>query len=590
MLHSSVLRCCCAALCGIALSFAGCKPKGGINTDDLRPAAGGRFYGGTYRVNESAEIRSLDPVAVNDVASAHITENIYDQLCYFDKDLKLTYEIAERREISDDGLRYTYFIRKGVRFHDNPCFPRGKGRELNAHDVVYSLNRCCDARAGTLGSEYFRGKVIGAEEYYAATRQSLKDGSTPRIKTVEGFVALDSFTVQIRLIKPFGPFEYYVALNNTGICPHEAVEKYGKDFFRNPVGTGPFQLARWQAEQECLLTRNPYYWKLDEYGNRLPYLDAVRYSYIKDEKIQLLEFREGNFEDSYRIPSEFFPSIVDANKNLKGSYRKFVLHRIPALSTQFYGMMTKSYLFKDKRIRQAFSYAIDRNRIARFVLKGQSGAIAEHGLVPPSMPGYGAEEIRGFGFDIGKARTLMAEAGYPNGKGFPTVTLQLNAGGGRNTQVAEAVQSMLTENLGITVHIKLVEFARHLDEIDHGRAPYYRLGWVADYPDPETFLNLFYGKPVPADTTALSPTNSTRYTNPAYDAIFEKAISTPNTAERLALYKQAEQLAVSDAPMMFIFHDEDYRLLQPYVRGYMQNPMDKRPYVGVWFDKTMLTR
>lgn len=568
----------------------GCKNRHTISPDTLRPASGGRYYGGEFRVNENGELRSLDPVGVNDVTSAHLSENIYDQLLYFDENLNLTNELAQRWEVSEDGLWYTYHIRKGVLFHDNPCFPGGKGRELTAYDVLYSYNRVCDARSGTLGSEFFRNKVVGAEEYFQATRESNRTGAAPSLAGVQGFSAPDDSTFRIQLTKAFGPFAYMAALNNTGIVPHEAVEKYGKDFQYHPVGTGPFTFVHWIPDRECYLVRNQKYWKDDEFGNRLPYLDAIRTTFIKDDKVQLLEFREGNLEESYRISNEFFLNIVDEKKELRGEYQAYKLYRVPALSTQYYGMMTLSPIFKDKRVRQAFSCAVDRDRIVRYVLKGQANAPAVHGLVPPCMPGYPSSRVKGYDFNVQKARQLLAEAGYPGGKGFPDLILQLNAGGGRNTAIAEAVQTMLAENLGITVRIQFVEFAKHLDEIDYGRAAFYRLGWVADYPDPESFLSLFYGKVVPPTLSEPSSQNGTRYNNPAFDEIFEKARATADRDQRNELYLQAEQIAVNDAPMLFIIYDEDYRLVQSYVEGYKNNAMDKRPYVYVWFNRETILK
>jgi peptide/nickel transport system substrate-binding protein len=574
----------------LALVAGGCKQRGMPDVSALRPAAGDRWYGGIYRVNETGELRSLDPVAINDVTSAHIAENIYDQLLYFDADLNLTCELAERWEISPDGRAYTYYLRRGVYFHDDPCFPGGKGRELTAEDVAYSLTRCCDARTGTLSADYFRGKVVGAEEFYDATREAAATGAEPRVKSVRGFRVIDRYTFRIELVEPFGPFEYYVAMNFTGIHPREAVEYYGKDFFQHPVGTGPFRFVRWTPDRECVLVRNERYWKRDSAGNRLPYLDGVRFTFVKDDKVQFLEFTEGNLDECYRIPSEFFPLVVNEQKQLRSAFRRFQLLRVPALSTQYYGMVTTHPVFADRRVRQAFCYAVDRERILRYVLKGQGGEPAHHGLVPPAMPDYPARSVVGYRFDPSKARQLLADAGFPMGRGFPAIELQLNSGGGRNQLVAEAVQSQLAEVLGIRIGLKMVEFARHLDEIDHGRAPFFRLGWIADYPDPESFLNLFYGKLVPRDSSAPSPLNSTRYRNPRYDELFESARRTLDRHQRNQLFARAEQIAIADAPMVLLFYDEDYRLLQPYIRGYRNNAMDRRQYAYVWFDRDAIAR
>ncbi|MCX6140144.1 MAG: ABC transporter substrate-binding protein [Candidatus Kapabacteria bacterium] len=521
------------------------KPEG-----TLRPAKGGRYYGGIYRENENGELSSLDPARINDVTSSHIVINIYDQLIGFDSALTIKPMLAKEWFISTDGMTYTYILRNNAVFHDDPCFPNGKGRRVTAEDVRYSLTRVCDVRAKTKSDSYFRDRVVGASAYYDATREASKSGNAPTVKGVAGFVAVDDTTFLIRLEKPFAPFEYTVAQTSMGIVAREAVERYGGD--------------------------------VDEYGNRLPYLDGLRFSFMKDDKMQLLEFTAGNLEESYRIPNEFFADIVDENKNPKGKWAKYRLLHVTALSTQFYGMVTSDAVFKDKRIRQAFNYAVDRNRIIRYVLKGQAASPAHHGLVPPSMPGYESDSVRGYSFDPVRAQALLAEAGYPQGKGFPEVTLQLNAGGGRNVSVAEAIQGMLKEHLNVNVKLLQVEFAQHLESIDNAQAPFYRLGWVADYPDPETFLNLYHGRLVPPPGRP-SPINSTRFQNAQFDELFEQALSTTDRPKRMKLYREAEQIAIDNAPMLLIFNDEDYRFIQPYVKGHPSNSMDRMNHHRTWF-------
>ncbi|MGE3800008.1 MAG: ABC transporter substrate-binding protein [Candidatus Kapaibacterium sp.] len=554
---------------------------------ELRPAEGGKFYGGIYRMNETDAIKTLDPVGLNDAPSHHVVHQIADQLVDFDSSLTLQPELAEKWEISEDQLTYTYHLRKGVLFHDNPCFPDGKGREMKASDVKFCFDRILDARSGTKGADYFRDKVVGAQDFFDATAKN--DGQVPE-GGVPGFKAVDDYTFQIQLLHPFPAFKYYPALGMTYIYPPEAVEKYGQDFFRNIVATGPFVLKSWEADRELILERNPNYWRKDEHGNQLPFLDSIQFTFKKEQATMLTEFTKGNLEENYRIPPEFVETIFEKREigstapwKLTGNYTKFTLHVIPSIATNYYGMLTIDPVFQDKRIRQAFNYAIDRERIIAFVLKGQAAGPANHGLVPPAMPNYPAEMVKGYNFDVAKAKALMAEAGYPDGKGFPAISLQLNSGGGLNEKVADAIQDQLKKNLGIEIEMKQVQFAQHLDMIDKGEAALFRLAWIADYPEPENFLNLLWGKNA-APKGKISPINSTRYNNPEFDALFEQAMRTPDDTERYRLYAQAEQIAVDDAPMLWIYHSLDFRLVQPYVRGYSSNPMDRRDLVGVWLD------
>src|SRR4030095_13834640 len=568
-------------LTALLIIFSGCGKK--TSTDNLVELKGGIKGGGTMTSNETENIRSLDPVRVGDVVSAHVSHQIYDLLVDLDSNLHLKPMLATRWDISPDGLTYTFHLRKGVYFHDNKCFPGGKGRELVAEDVRYSFNRILDTRTGSVGFDYYKNYVEGAKEFANEITKSITEKREPKIKNVSGFSVTDDSTFIIKLTKPFGPFIYYVTLGFAYIVPKEAVDTYGQDFFQNPVGTGPFIFDNWTPDLEINMHKNLNYWDKDEFGNSIPYLDKVKFRFIKDISQQLLEFKNGNIDDCYRIPNELTRSIINEDNTLTPEYSKFVLQRKNALADQYYGFLTNGKIFNDPKVRQAFNYAIDREKIIKYVLQG-SGTPDVHGIVPPSMPNYDVKNIKGYSFDLPKAKQLMSEAGYPGGKGFPEVTLNINEGGGRNIQVMEAIQNMLKE-LGINIKIQTLQFAQHLDNIDAGRSDFYRLGWIADYPDPENFLNLLYGKNVPDDNREKSPINSFRYKNPKFDELFEQALKISDINERNRIYQQAEQIAVDEAPLLFIFYDIDYRLIQSYVKGYALDPMHRVNMRYTWLDK-----
>ena len=566
---------------------------GGGSDDDStggegRQGAGEVRYGGVYRFNETDGIKTLDPVAMTDAPSHHIVHQMAELLVDFDSDLNLVPELAESWEVSEDGKTYTYHLRRGVRFHDDECFPDGKGREMTAQDVKYSFDRILDARALSKGSDYFRDRVVGAADYYAATStspESVPDGGVP------GFRVVDDYTFAIDLIAPFQPFQYYPTLGFCYVYPREAVEHYGQEFQRNLVATGPFVLKSWEDGREIYMERNPNYWGADSEGNALPYLDAVSVSFIGDQSTMLSEFRNGNLEENYRIPNDYIQAIFQPRQPGSddewvtiGEYQDFVVQQVVELSSQYYGMLTTSEVFNDPRVRQAFNYAIDRERIVEFVMKGQAAGVANHGLVPPSMPDYPIDEVKGYDFDPEKARALLAEAGFENGAGFPAVSLQVNEGGGRNTTLAEAIKEELKKNLGVDIGLDIVQWSQHLERIDAGDAPFFRLGWIADYPEPDNFLNLLYGKNARPEGE-ISPINSTRYNNPEFDRLYEQALTTADRTERMKLYAQAEQIAVNDAPMLWIYYDMQFRLLQPWVRNYHSNAMNRVDLREVWLDR-----
>lgn len=564
------------ALFAIALLF-GCGGASGPNVyapdTELPPGAVSRLgqttssgitLGGLYRMNESAEPRSLDPVRTGESTATALTTQLYDGLVNLDPNLNIVPGFAESYEISDDGLLYTFKIRRGVMFHDDACFPGGKGREANAHDVKYSFQRLLDPSTQSTGAWVFVDNVIGAKDY-----------RDQKVDDVEGFEVVDDYTFKIHLHTPFSAFLQRLAMPYCFIHPHEAVEKYGSDFFQNPVGTGPFKFVHWKPGQEILMVRHPNYWKKDKDGVSLPYVDAVRCTFIPDMKIEFIEFDSGNLDRLYYIHDDLFKSILTEDNQLRPQYSQYQLLTRDLLLLQYYGFNVTIEPFTDKRVRQAFNYAIDRDSIIKFVLNGRGSPAT--GIVPPSMPNY-SSITTGFTYDLEKAKALMAEAGYPNGEGLPEITLELNSGGTINELVAEAIQNQLKQ-IGVSVRLQIVEWTQHLQKIDDGETEFFRLGWIGDYPDPENYLSLMWSK-----NFTPKGTNYSRYSNPEFDRLFEEGMRLTDEKKRIALYQQAEKVAYDDAPILFLYFGKRYRLMQPFVRGYVYNAQERDILSEVWLD------
>lgn len=548
---------------------------------ELREAEGDRFYGGVFNYNETEYFKSLYPLNVTEVVGHRLVTQIYEGLVRFDNgDVNnLIPTLAEYWDVDSTGTVYVFKIREGVFFHDDPCFPDGKGREITAHDFVYCLTKACEADDMNQGFNFYKDLILGAEDYYNAS----KSGDDPA-EGLEGVRALDDFTLEIRLVKPYASFLYRLALPFAAVFPREAVEKYGTDKMNTEkcVGTGPFYIAQLMPDQEVILQRNPSYWGDDEFGNQLPYLDGIRIQFIKEDKNVLSEFKKGSLDLKYRLPLELIPEVLTPEGKLTEAYSSYQLQEISEFTLQYYGFQTKDELFGNMDVRKAFNYAIDREAIVDFTLKGQ-GYPANYGVVPLGFRNYPNESVEGYTFDPDKARAHMDAAGFPNGEGFPEITLQINEGGGRNTSIAEAIKKMLEDNLNITIVLTKKPFKQHLTEIETGYVNFWRLGWVADYPLPETFLELFYGKHVPENLHDRSYINSTRYQNPVYDSLYEEAIQTMDEMERNMLYSQLDQIAIGDAAILPIYYSKNIRLLQPNVRNLPQNPMEYRNLREVYF-------
>ncbi|MBZ0255476.1 ABC transporter substrate-binding protein [bacterium] len=524
----------------------------------------GITLGGLYRMNEAAEPRSLDPVRTGESTATALTTQLYDGLVNLDPNLNIVPGFAESYEISDDGLLYTFKIRHGVYFHDDECFPNSKGRIANAHDVKYSFQRLLDPSTQSTGAWVFVDNVVGA-----------KDFRDKKVDDVEGFEVVDDYTFKIHLHTPFSAFLQRLAMPYCFIHPHEAVEKYGSDFFQHPVGTGPFKFVHWKPGQDILMVRHPNYWKKDKDGVSLPYVDGVRCTFIQDMKIEFIEFDSGNLDRLYYIHDDLFKSILTDDNQLRPAYSQYQLLTRDLLLLQYYGFNVTKEPFTDKRVRLAFNYAIDRDSIIKYVLNGRGTPAT--GIVPPSMPNY-SSITTGFTYDLEKAKTLMAEAGYPNGEGLSEITLELNSGGTVNELIAEAIQNQLKQ-IGVTVRLQIVEWTQHLQKIDDGETAFFRLAWMGDYPDPENYLALMWGK-----NFTPKGTNYSRYLNPEFDRLFEEGMRLTDEKKRVELYQQAEKIAYEDAPILFLYFGKRYRLMQPFVRGYVYNAQERDILSDVWLD------
>lgn len=545
-----------------------------------RSAKGNKKYGGTYRINMvRGNPNGLDPVIINSKLADDIAQQIYDRLITFDSNLHTVPELAYRWEISPDGKLYTFFLRRDVYFHDNPCFPQGKGRKVVASDIVFSLTRACDPQSKTVAFWAFKGKVKGADDYYKARLEQ-----STSVTSVTGIQAPNDTTVTIELLRAYHPFLLTLANGFGCVIPHEAVTYYEDNFFRNPVGSGPFIFTEWKDDQHLTLRRNPRYWQKDSQGNTLPFLDNITVTFIKDDKVQHNEFMKGGLEESFTIPTEFFPTVFNEKKEVLSPYTSYNVQQKPAMLTWFINLLCAKKPFDNVDIRRALSYAIDREKIVKYVLRGSPYQAAHHGINPPVMPDYPIHDINGISFNPAKAREFLAKAGINNGAALPPITLSVYQEP-RLVQVAEAVQQMLKEHLNLTVHIKVLQFAELLQRAEHGQLDCWGTRWYGDYPDPENYLNLWDGSLVPAELHQVSYPNETRYVNKEMTQTLTQAVATNNQAERMALYKKAENIAVQESPSIVLFYEMHYRLVQPYVRDYPLDAMARVILKNVWLDK-----
>lgn len=562
------------------LFFSSCSETDEVSVNH-RMAKGNVQYGGVFHSNEVENFRSLFPHSVGDVSSYNIGSQIYEGLVRLDqKNLEVTPGIAEKWEISSDGLEYTFTIRQGVYFHDDPCFSDGIGRELKVEDIIYSLHMLCTP--GPMNDSYYLviDRIEGARSHYEISEKGGKKSDD-----IKGIFKVDDRTFKIRLVKPFSGFLKVLATASCWIFPKEAFDMYGEDMRVHCVGTGPFKVLKIVEDEVVILGKNKKYWRKDTFENQLPYLDALKYTFVKEKKSEILEFKKGNLDMIYRIPpEEIIEFKIDVNRDMGDFIEdEFTLQIAPSLSVQYYSFQHLSDVFKDINVRKAFNYAINKDRIVEYGLLGM-GFPANNGIVPPSIIEYPIDSIVGYEYSPEKARRFLAKAGYPDGTGFPRLTLQINSGGSANIGVAEIVQKMLSDNLNVYVDLSVTSRSQHFDRVESGKSSFWKDAWLADYSDPENFLCLFYGVNVPDDVEEKSFINSTRYKSKDFDELYEKANMEQDQAKRMALYCKADQKAIEDAVVIPLYYEKTVRLLKPYVKNFPLNSMEYRDFAVVYFN------
>ena len=550
------------------------------------------FQGGVFRTNETNSFKSLFPPSINHAISSRIALQVYQGLVGLDqRTLKVKPLLAETYSISDSGRLYTFILRDSIFFHDDPCFENGVGRMLNAKDVKYCFDQLCSAIDGNRTSSYLTGIVKGAKEHYNSTSNSqIVEGG------VEGIRVVDDRTLQIELISSYSYFLKILTQACCAIYPKEAYEMYGKEMRAHAVGTGPFVLKNKDVNEdvEIRMVKNDKYWDVDEHGNNLPYLDVVKISFNNNKKIELTNFKKGNLDMVYQLPVEELKAVLVTLDSAKaGGNTEFKLqsNKDNGLSSVFYCFNMLNPIFQDIRIRKAFNLSIDREKIVKYILKGESEP-AIYGFVP-SLGEYDHTLVNGFSYDPELARSLMTEAGFKDGKGFPEMELDISESNYLNIIVAEAIQKMLFDNLGINIKINYYSLSVLIDKFTNAKSDFFGVTWLADYPDPQNFLQIFNGRVVPeteydedGDAIILpSYTNFPRYKNDFFDACYDKGIHAIEQDSAIYYYLQADSALIADAALLPIYYGHNIRLIQSNVHALPINSMEYRDFTRVFLSK-----
>lgn len=495
----------------------------------------------------SGYLESIDPAFAKFQYMIWIDHMVYNTLVETDEHMHTIPSLAKSWEVNATGLTYTFHLRNDVFFHDNPLFPNGKGRKLTAHDVAYTFSRLTDPATASSGAWIFNGRVADKNP----------------------FVAIDDTTVQINLAAPFRPLPEILTNAYCGIVPHEVVEHWGKDFRNHPCGTGPFMFSYWDEGNALNLVKNPRYWEHDATGAQLPYLDAVQISFVDSKATEFLLFMQGKVDFVNGIDGSFKDLLFLKNGMLRNEFKnKFTVSKGTYLNVEYIGFLTDTTLAamkgeptSDPVVRRAINYAINRRKIVTYFKNGQ-GTPANQGFIPAGLPGYDSGAKYGYSYDPAKALQLLAQAGYPNGKGLKPIKILAQD---NYVDIVNFVATQLQE-VGIPATIEVIQPNILKQQMSRSQAVVFRAGWFADYPDAETFLVMFNSK-FPA------PPNYTRFRNATFDRWYDQSLNMADTP-RWQLYQQMDSLVMSFAPVLPLYYDELLHFTQNNIEGFSSSSMN----------------
>ncbi len=465
----------------------------------------------------------LDPIQVGDAGTAVYIAEIFGGLVTLDLDLNVTPDIAERWEVSDDGLTYTFFLRDDVVFHN--------GRRVTAEDFKYSFERAADPTNFSPIVINYLGDIAGIREKFNGDAE-----------VVRGVQVIDEYTLRIDLLRPVNYFLQELTYPVAFVVDREQIASDPDGWTRNPVGTGPFRLKVWRPLEEIVLVPN------DRYHLGRPLLDEVVFKLGGGSLMTQLENDEIHISS---VPALELAGIVSGENPLSKMYRP-----VPQLSLSYLGMNVNEPPFDDPLVREAFALSIDRQQINEVLFFNY--LIVADGILPPDMPGYDAEAVTSYPYDPGRAAELLSQSRYAGA--VPRIILTYSGSGGDPPDMLQAYQQQWEDALGVEVEIEAIEYSAYLRELRRGTLQMYAAGWIADYPDPENFLGKLF-----ASASTLSHTG---YANPRVDALLDEAATTRDEERRRRLYLEAEQLVIDDAPIIPTFWGIDHYLVRDCVQNW----------------------
>ena len=516
-----------------------CAPSADLTFDD-RPPQGGTL------VRLFADPPTLDPHLMGDVTSSVIGGEVFGGLVTLSLDYQPVLDLAETCSISEDGLVYTFVLRENAKFHD--------GKPVTAQDVKWSIERAADPDTLSHTAETYLGDIVGVTDKLEGTADE-----------ISGVKVVDDRTVEFTIDAPKSYFLAKLTYPTAYVVDQEQVNDDGT-WLEEPNGTGPFKLATYDIGELIVLERN------ENYHLGPPHIESVQMILSGGSAMIMYENDEIHLTG---VGLDDLPRLLDPNDALNPQ-----LHRSPQDFDVFYiGLNVAEPPFDDPKVRQALNYAIDLQSIAENVLDGRVSPAT--GVIPPGFPSY-TENLRSYQFNPDLARELMQDSTYADALAsgdFPRITLTISGSFGATVPTyLEVILEQWRQELGIEVDIQQTEWATFLQDVNDKKYQMFSLGWIADYPDPQNFLDVLLHSD--------SQSNHTNYSNPEVDRLLEEARTERDRTRRFELYNQVEQMIIDDAPWVWTwFSGEGFALIKPEVSDYFLLQMSIPKYRYVYFNQ-----
>lgn len=538
------------------------------------------YSGGAITMALENEPSTYIPRDVMDYYSATVLYQISECLVGIDpKTMKIIPKIASEWSVSDDGKKYVFTIRDNVYFHPHEVFSGDEDRKLTVDDIIKTFEMgCTKDDKGLAPSTYSmvcHSLIKGADDYFEGKAESISG------------ISAEGNNLTIELLYEDHNFLYKLANINSAIVSRKIIES---DNETDVVGTGPFIYHEYKTDGDqpsLVLLKNQEYYMKDDDGNALPYLDSLVFLFQSKKMAQLDLFEEGDIDLIIGLPTSRITRMLEGRmEDFNSKPPKLILENNPLLETNYYYFNLKEERFKDPRVRKAFSYAVDKEVIGREILRNQYYDLGYYGITPPiakTLKGYDFKSVKESGYDYNPelARELLAQAGFPNGEGFGTVTLRYNIND-IHSSVADEFSKQIKSLLNINVNIDGSTFEQLIDDGESGKGDIFRLGWNADYPSPESFLVNFYGKNVPDNPSEPSKINKSRYKNPLFDQYFEQAIDSKKMSDQMIYFAKAEVELMKDPPIIPLWYTGDIEIIHSYVRDFHFNSLNYIDFTRVY--------